>query len=70
MAGDVNGDGKDDIVAFHPDGVYVAFSVSRGEFSIPVKTQVTTFTVNNGGWISHNIHPRFMSDVDGDGKKI
>lgn len=30
LVGDVDGDGKDDIIGFEEDGIYVSFSEGRG----------------------------------------
>lgn len=63
--GDVNGDGKVDIVGFGQDGVYVSFSNGTG-FQTPVFT-IASYAVNAGNW-SATSHPRQVADVTGDGK--
>lgn len=62
--GDVNGDGKADLVGFGNDGVYVAFSTGVG-FQNPVMT-IANFAINAGGWTLDQ--PRTVGDVNGDGK--
>ena len=63
--GDVNGDGKDDIVGFGNDGVFVAFSNGKG-FKQPTNL-LNNFAKNAGNWdVQRN--PRVMGDVNGDGQ--
>jgi hypothetical protein len=60
---DVNGDKRMDIVGFASDGTYVSFSM--GNALTPPKLVVKDF--NTGlGWTVKD-HPRFASDLDGDG---
>ena len=62
---DVNGDGKADVVGFGEAGAYV--SLSQGDkFSEPV-LWASTYGQSAGGWRVDK-HPRFMADVNGDGK--
>lgn len=63
---DVNGDSKADIVGFGTDGVYVSFSLGK-DFTVPEKLLENFFTYG-GSWISQDKYPRFLADVDGDGK--
>jgi Lectin C-type domain/FG-GAP-like repeat len=65
---DVNGDGKADIVGFAYQGVYVALANGNGTFATPKLAYGGTFTVGDGGWISQDIYPRYLADVNGDGK--
>ena len=62
--GDVDGDGRADLIAFLYAGVYVAYS--RGDhFSAP--TLETGAFAGKDGW-DQDQHPRFVADLDGDGK--
>ena len=67
--GDVNGDNRQDIVAFASNGVYVALADAAGNFQSPV------FAFNGfgndtsaGGWLSQDQYPRLVTDVNGDGR--
>ncbi|MCP5073042.1 MAG: VCBS repeat-containing protein [Rhodobacteraceae bacterium] len=64
---DVNGDGKDDVVGFGNLGVWV--SLSAGSYFSPPALVVGNFgyKLDAGGWRVDK-HPRFLADVDGDGK--
>jgi len=64
VLGDVNGDGKVDLVGFGANGVYLALSTGTG-FQAPVMT-IAAFGTNAGGWTLD--HPRTLGDVNGDGK--
>ncbi len=63
MVADVNGDGRDDLIGFGDDGVYVALSNGRS-FG-----RVTLWSDNFGysdGW-RVDLHERLVADVNGDG---
>jgi hypothetical protein len=62
---DVNGDGKDDIVAFGDDGVWTALSTGSG-FAPP--RFVLADLGYHQGW-RQNANPRLLADIDHDGKK-
>ncbi|MGI8988103.1 MAG: neutral/alkaline non-lysosomal ceramidase N-terminal domain-containing protein [Bryobacteraceae bacterium] len=69
---DVNGDGKPDIVAFAPDGVYVALNQGRPSPTAPVAfgpmtRWIAQFGVSAGFWPSNTVNPRLMADVNNDG---
>ena len=62
MLADVNGDGRADIVLFHPTkGVKVALSTGN-DFGTPSRWS------SEFKWSSQNESPRMLADVDGDGK--
>jgi hypothetical protein len=65
MMADVNGDNRDDIVAFGNAGAYVSFSTGTG-FTAP-SLKVNNYGYTAGGW-RVNMHPRMMADVNGDNR--
>lgn len=65
-AGDVNGDGKEDIIAIGDSQTFVALSTGNSFQSKQVWLNSLAFTAN-GTW-SVNYHPRMFADVNGDGK--
>ena len=64
-AGDVDGDGRDDIVAFGDDGVQVALS-NGGGFDA-ASLWIANFGYVAGGWRTAR-HIREVADVNGDGR--
>ena len=64
--GDVNGDGKADIVGFGAAGAYYSLSTGSG-FSTPV-LGVANYGTAAGGWSSFDTYPREVADVNGDGR--
>ena len=68
LVGDVDGDGYDDVVGFGKKGVEVGISNGSNKF-IYKGYWIHNFGYENyaGGW--KKIHPRFLADVNGDGKK-
>ncbi len=67
VLGDVNGDGRADVIGFGAAGTYVALGQADGTFADPA------FSIDNfgsdaagGGWTSQNTYPRFAADVTGD----
>lgn len=67
LLGDVNGDGRVDIVAFGNNGVYVALGQSDGTFSTTGQPVVRNLAYNAGGWRVDR-HPRLLGDINGDGR--
>ncbi|GJM17579.1 MAG: hypothetical protein DHS20C13_29060 [Thermodesulfobacteriota bacterium] len=64
MVGDVNGDGKEDIIGFGYDGVTVALSNGKGFDNAP-DFAIEDYGFNQGWRIDK--HPRMVADVNGDG---
>ena len=63
---DVTGDGRADIVGFGDFGVWV--SLNNGDGTVqPPQMIVGNFAYNAGGW-RVDMHPRFLADVNGDGR--
>jgi len=64
--GDVNGDGRADIVGFGADGTLVALGQADGTFAAPL------FALNDfglsQGWSTQDALTRDLADVDGDGR--
>jgi Ca2+-binding RTX toxin-like protein len=66
--GDVNDDGRADIMAFGNAGVYVALGNSDGSFQTPTFELPSFGSAPSGGaWNSANTYPRQIADVNGDG---
>ncbi|UUR08105.1 FG-GAP-like repeat-containing protein [Sphingomonas glaciei] len=63
--GDVNGDGKADIIGFGTAGTLVALGNGDGTFQV-AKVAVANFGVQQG-WTSDNLFHRTVADVNGDG---
>lgn len=62
--GDINGDGRLDIVGFKGDGVYVALGSEDG-FLAPVR--YSTHFDTDSHWSSNTVFPRMVVDINGDG---
>ena len=69
LLGDVNGDGRADIVGFGYSGTYTALGQADGSFAAPILV-LDTFGSSPaaGGWVSQNETPRVLGDVNGDGR--
>jgi len=64
--GDVNGDGRADIIGFGEQAVFVSYGQKNGTFSTP-KAIIKDFTYGAGGWRTEK-HERLIGDVDGDSR--
>ncbi|WP_158558945.1 FG-GAP repeat domain-containing protein [Rhodoferax lacus] len=65
---DVNGDGLPDIVGFGPGGVSVSLNTlntGEGKYATPAVALANQFSAP--AWTDNLTHPRFLSDVNGDG---
>lgn len=69
LLGDVNGDGRADIVGFASGGVIVSLATGNGNFAAPINS-TSTFGSNAaaGGWTNQHEATRLLGDVNGDGK--
>jgi len=65
LVGDVTGDGRDDLVGFANDGVYLAASNGTGFGA--ARLVVADFGYDSGWRVES--HTRLLADVDGDGRK-
>lgn len=64
LIGDVDGDGRDDVVGIKDDHVYVAHNTGTG--FAPLAEVSDEFTPAKGWEVAK--HPRFLTDVDDDGQ--
>lgn len=67
LVGDYNGDGKDDFIAIRNDGVYITYSQGRGN-TFSAETKIEDKFGPNQNWANQETSPRWVGDVDGDGK--
>jgi len=67
VVGDVNGDGRADLVGFGDTSVFVSFGNTNGTFGAPIVSS-PGLTKNVGGWTDNNNYPRVVGDVNGDGR--
>ncbi|MGB3404456.1 MAG: hypothetical protein WBA77_17355 [Microcoleaceae cyanobacterium] len=66
--GDVDGDGRADIVGFDDGDVKVALGQSDGTFGEVQIVLDNNFTIQDYSWNSFDEYPRHLADVDGDGR--
>jgi len=62
---DVDGDGLSDVVGFGNRGVLV--SLSEGSAFDAANLWIDNYGPQAGGWMSYDLHPRMVGDVNGDG---
>ena len=65
---DVNGDDRDDIIAFGYDNVVVSLGESDGTFGQAFVANNDAFSTSKGDWSSFDKYPRQVADVNGDGR--
>jgi len=68
MVADVNADGRADVIGFGADGAYVSLSTGS---AFGAKTRWIAHYGSSqsvGGWVSQNVYPRAVADVNGDGR--
>ncbi|MEB3356293.1 MAG: VCBS repeat-containing protein [Synechococcales bacterium] len=66
--GDVNGDGRDDIIGFGDKHVWTALSRGNGTFGRPQIAHQSNYTLLSNGWVSQEQYPRLVGDINGDGR--
>jgi hypothetical protein len=66
LLGDVNGDGRADIVGFGAAGVYVSLATGAGRFAAPIMALPHDLGALEG-WTSQDETPRLLGDVNDDG---
>ena len=66
MFGDVDGDGRLDIIGYGWEKVWVSLGNGDGTFQA-MKGVVGNFTAGAGGWVNSNTYPRLVADMNGDG---
>ncbi|MFP3381291.1 VCBS repeat-containing protein, partial [Bacillus sp. SIMBA_069] len=65
--GDINGDGLPDLIGFASDGVYVAINYGTN-FGTATKWLADFGTATATPYSSQKGFPRYVADVNGDGK--
>ncbi|NNM78585.1 hypothetical protein HJG53_16985 [Sphingomonas sp. ID1715] len=67
--GDINGDGRDDLIGFGGAGVFAALADGNGGFGSAYFAKNSFGSdLSAGGWASNKAHPRLLGDINGDGR--
>ena len=66
--GDVNGDGRADVVAFAHNSIGVALGQADGTFGSVITARNSDYTFNGWEYESFDERPRQVADVNGDGR--
>lgn len=67
MVGDVNDDGRADVVGFGSSGLYISLGQANGTFAAPI-ADLLDFSASTG-WTSSAVFPRMLADINGDGAR-
>ncbi|MEL7039836.1 MAG: VCBS repeat-containing protein, partial [Cyanobacteria bacterium J06592_8] len=69
MMGDINGDGRADIVGINDNQVRFAYGQADGTFSQPnIDDGSYNIMSESDGWTSQEEFPRMLADIDGDNR--
>ena len=69
VLGDINADGRADIVGFGSEGVFYSLGQGDGTFGA-LTVDIATFgtAATAGSWATENSYPRMLGDITGDGR--
>src|SRR3954454_6486661 len=66
LLGDVNADGKSDVIGFSSNGVILSLNQGNRQFEAP-QLVLSQFGTVAGGWFTQDQYLRLLGDVNGDG---